>query len=112
MIITILKLLCPIILVISIIYPTYRGWIGVGWKKSILLGWAFFVSGCLFREHITPFLAKLIGGTQMREQVQCASSILLWGIALGWIIPIIFHGLGVGASKMIDKQKRSKSTSI
>ena len=42
----IIHAICPVILLISVIYPLIRGFKRVKWLKSIALGWAFFVLGC------------------------------------------------------------------
>jgi len=108
--VTIIHLLCPTILLISVIYPLIRGWKRVNWLKSIALGWAFFVLGCMFREYLSPWLAETLIGGDAKEQVKCLNSYMIFGISLGWIFPLMFHGVGLyGHNKW--QLRRIKSSS-
>ncbi|WP_169334357.1 hypothetical protein [Rubritalea marina] len=82
-------------IIISVLYPFLRGMRRVHWLRSVALGWAFFVAGCVFREHLGPWLAGALIGEGAREEVQCVHSYMILGVALGWIFPLVFHGLGL-----------------
>lgn len=105
-----LKLICPLILFISIFYPYYRGLKQVCWWKSILLGWSFFVLGSIFREYLTPLLAAWLMNDAAKEEVSCANSYMLFGIALGWLLPLIFHYLGVRTANEFHRRKTKRLT--
>jgi len=104
-----LKMICPVILLISVFYPFYRGVKGVCWWKSILLGWTYFMLGCLFREYGTPAIAMVIGGIPLQNEMRCENSTLVLGVALGWILPLVFHGLGMAAEKGVSQLKVRRS---
>jgi len=104
-----LKLICPVVLFISIFYPYYRGLKQVCWWKSILLGWGFFVLGCAFREYGTPLLAGWLMNDAAKEEVTCANSYMLYGIALGWFIPLVFHYLGVCTTNEFRRRRERRA---
>ena len=60
------------------------------------------------REHGTPALAMAWGGFPMVEQVKCANSTMVFGIALGWIFPLAFHGLGMLTEKGVRRLKERR----
>ena len=100
----IIHLLCPIILLISVVYPLVRGWKRVRWFKSIALGWAFFVLGCMFREYFSPWLAATFIGEEAKEQLKCINSYMVFGISLGWIFPLTFHAIGLAMRQQWQKR--------
>lgn len=98
-----IQLICPAILFISVFYPLIRGWKRVNWIKSIALGWAFFILGCVFRESISPWIAQTLFGDDAYKQVKCANSYMLYGIAIGWVFPFIFHFSGLYGRNLWDR---------
>ena len=104
-----IKLICPVMLAISIAYPFIRGWKRVKWLKSVAIGWAIFLLGSLFREYLSPWLAEVLIGPEARTQIQCLNSYLVLGIALGWIFPVIFHFLGSYLKTKSDHRLKKKS---
>lgn len=104
-----LKLICPAVLFISVFYPFWRGLKHVKWWKSVLIGWAFFLGGCLIREYVTPWLAGGMISPEAKAEVTCANSYMLFGIALGWLFPLIFHWLGVSTANEIEKRRNRET---
>lgn len=70
-----------------------RGWKKVQWYKSIALGWSFFIAGCLLNQTLSLWLTN--GTDAQNFQVgQCYTTQAVFGIAVGWILPVIFHFTG------------------
>jgi len=68
--------------------------------------------GCLFREYGTPAIAMVIGGIPLQNEMgelRCENSTLVLGVALGWILPLVFHGLGMAAEKGVSQLKVRRS---
>ena len=47
-------------------------------------------------------------GEEAKDAATCANSYLVFGVALGWLFPLIFHYLGVSGSKKLEKRRERK----
>ena len=97
------QLICPAALIISVGYPLIRGWNGVKWIKSISLGWIFFIVGCLFNEYLSTWLSQSTG----HSLGQCYTTQVVYGVTIGWIIPIFSHYIGALGRISLEKNKKT-----
>jgi len=100
-----IQLICPIVLALSVVYPLLRGWKQIHWAKSITKSWGVFFAGCMLKLLFANISSTIDFKSITPDSLECISSYLVFGIALGWFLPIVFHFIGVYSRSSWENHK-------